>query len=182
MSQIIKPLTSTGPIPPIIPTEFDTDINSPAIPALNILNVFGGSSTDDNNNGIQTDGSSGSNTLTIQLTNRVHGQVTTSNATPTTIISFPLPSAGVYVFEIKSSAYNITDSLGAGYSLFGTIRSDGANSFLCGTPDKIVNEESGMSAADVNMISGINTMLFQVTGIAGKTIHWCSVGYFCQIA
>lgn len=48
-----------GPIPPQVPTTFVTDVNSPAFPALNILNVPGGDVVTDNDNGIQTDGSGG---------------------------------------------------------------------------------------------------------------------------
>ena len=72
-----------GPIPPQVPTTFVTDVNSPAIPVLNILNVFGGQSSDNTDSGIQTDGSSGGDVLTIQNTNRLTGTVTTANATPT---------------------------------------------------------------------------------------------------
>ncbi len=57
MSQIIKPLTSSGPIPPIIPTSFVTDSGT-AISALNILNVLGGS-------GATTSGSGNTVTVTV---------------------------------------------------------------------------------------------------------------------
>ena len=59
MSQITKTLTSGGPIPPTIPTQFTTD-NGIAVPAANNLNVFGGI-------GITTDGSG--STITINVIN-----------------------------------------------------------------------------------------------------------------
>lgn len=181
MSQIYKRVTS-GSLPPDVPTSFITDENSPAVPINNELNVLGGQSDEDNDNGIRTDGSSGSNTLTIQLTNRIQGGITTNDATPTTASSFTMVDVGSYIFEMKASAYNITDGLSAGYSLFGCARFDGADSFLVGTPDKIVNEEGGMALCDFNMIvGGVGSGLvsFQVTGLAGKEISWCTVGLYC---
>lgn len=57
MSQICKPLTASGPIPPNIPTSFVTDSGT-ATPNANILNVMGG-------NGAQTSGSG--NTITVNV-------------------------------------------------------------------------------------------------------------------
>jgi len=57
MSQIYKPLTSGGPLPPAIPTSFVTD-NGVAIPSANILNVVGG-------NGTTTSGSGNTVTITV---------------------------------------------------------------------------------------------------------------------
>lgn len=45
MSQIIKPLTSTGPIPPNIPTSFLLDDGNSAVPAANVIAVTSGSGT-----------------------------------------------------------------------------------------------------------------------------------------
>ena len=59
MSQITKTLTSGGPIPPVIPTQFTTD-SGVAVPAANNLNVFGGL-------GISTSGAG--STITINVIN-----------------------------------------------------------------------------------------------------------------
>ena len=180
MSQIYKSLAS-GPIPPTVPTSFVTDVNSPAIPAANILNEIGGSTTADNNNGIRTDGSSGSNTLTIQLTNRLTGTVTTVGALTSALITFTPTVIGTYAIECRIAAYNTTSSLGAGYSVFGSARFDGVNSNLCGTVDRIVNEEGAMSSANVTMtVSGAN-ILFNAVGYAAQTINWRGVGLYTFI-
>lgn len=181
MSQIIKTLTSGGPIPPDIPTEFDTDINSPAIPALNILNVIGGDVTTNTDAGIQTDGSSGSNILTVELTNRVRGTVTTTDATPTTLAIFSLGGTpAVYTFDIQIACFNLTDVNGDGYAIFATARTDGVTATRCDNPDKVVNEEVS-DAADANFVVSGNNIIIQVTGILGKTHHWKTVATYVKV-
>ena len=193
MSQIYKPLSSSGPIPPIIPTSFTTDIGSnpdaapgTAIPAGNNLEILGRATVDDDPDGIRTDADpNGGKFLYVELTNRFQGSVDTTDATPTTVITFDASALGTYIFELKASAYNETDILGSGFSLFSTVRSNGTDTFLCGTPDKIANKEAGMELTDVNVVVGglgNTNVFFQVTGLAGKTITWCCVGLYCLSA
>lgn len=180
MSEIIKPVTA-GNLPPVVPTSFVTDINSPAIPDANILDVFGGSVTTNNVNGIQTDGSSGGHVLTIELTNRITGSVTTTNATPTTIASFALGATpAVFVFDIQISSFNVTDVNGDGYFISGSARTDGTTAVLCGTPDKIINEEVS-DTADADMVVSGNNVIIQATGIAGKTHRWKTVATYVEV-
>jgi hypothetical protein len=180
LSQIIKS-GSSGPVPPTVATNYVTDVNSPAIPAVNILNVLGDDTSVNNNNGIRTDGSSGSNTLTVQITNRVQGIISTSGAVTTPIITFTPTVIGTYAFEVRIAGYNETSLLGAGYSLFGTARFDGVNSNLCGTPDKVINEEGAMSSANVTFtVSGANILINGV-GYAAQEINWSAVGLYTFI-
>jgi len=170
--------TSSGPVPPTVATTYVTDVNSPAIPAANILNVIGGDTTANDNNGLRTDGSSGSNTLTIQVTNRIQGSANTVGVVTTPIITFTPTVIGTYAFEIRIAAYNETGSLGAGYALFATARFDGVNSNLCGTADKVVNEEGAMSGANVTFtVSGANILINGV-GYAAQDINWSAVGLY----
>lgn len=112
------------------------------------------------------------------LTNRLQGTVTTADATPTPIITFTPTVVGSYTIETRITAYNTTDTLGAGYSLFGTARYDGVNSNLCGTADRIVNEETGMeNATSTFTVSGAN-ILINAVGLAGKTINWSAVSLY----
>jgi hypothetical protein len=177
MSQVIKNLAS-GPVPPAVPTSFVTD-DGTAIPAANILNVNGVDSTENNANGILTRANPDlSDNLEVVITNRLQGTVTTADATPTPIITFTPTVIGTYTIETRIGAYNTTDTLGAGYSLFGTARYDGVNSNLCGTADRIVNEEAGMETASVTFtVSGAN-ILINAVGIAAKTINWSAVGLY----
>jgi len=177
LSQVYKSLVS-GPVPPSVATSYVTDVNSPAIPIANVLNVLGNDTTADNINGIRTDGSSGSNTLTVQLTNRLQGSTSTVGAVTAPIISFTPTVIGTYAIEYRVAAYNTTASLGAGYSVFGTARFDGVNSNLCGTPDKITNEEGAMSASNVTMTVSAGAILINGSGYAAQSINWSAVGLY----
>jgi len=130
---------------------------------------------------VATDGSSGSNTLTVQLTNRLQGTANTVGLVTTPIITFTPTTIGTYALEIRISAYNETSSLGAGYSLFGSARFDGVNSNLCGTVDKVVNEEGTMSSANVTMTVSAANILINAVGYAAQDINWSSVALYTFI-
>lgn len=164
---------NTGVIPPVVPIEFDTDFNSPAIPAANILNVFGSQVNINNVAGIQTDGSSGGNTLTIQLTNRLFGTATTTDGvTPVTVYTFSLPTDGTYFFTTNVIAYDVTSNLSAAYASYRAIRLTAGVATLISAQTNFISEEGILSAASaVNGISGGSVNL-TVIGAAGETIHW----------
>ena len=180
MSQIYKTIAS-GPIPPSIPTTFVTDINSPAVPALNILNVFGNDTTDNNANGIQTDGSSGSNTLTVQLTNRLTGTGTTVGATTDTLFSIALSgTASSYFFVIDVVGFDGTTPSATGYLISGTARTDGVTATVVGTSETY-SEDAILVASDVDLIAVGNSVTLVVTGVAGVTLNWNCVGTYVMV-
>lgn len=166
------------PIPPILATRYDTDQNSPAIPAANILNVFGGQETFNNANGVVTDGSSGGNTLKVLLTNRIVGSGITIGAVTSDIATLALTAPiigsipGAIVIDAQVVAFEPTTPAAAGYAIFGTVRGTGAATVLVGTPDKIVNEEAALATADANIVVSGNDVVIRVLGVAGLTLHW----------
>ena len=171
-----------GSIPPSVPEQFTADDGTIAVPVANNLNVLSRSTSANNTNGIDTTVDvNGSDNLYIQLTNRITGSVTTSNATPTTIASFSLGATpAVFVFDIQISSFNATDVNGDGYFISGSARTDGATAVLCGTPDKIINEEVS-DTADANMVVSGNNVIIQATGIAGKTHRWRTVATYVEV-
>jgi hypothetical protein len=177
---------SVVPPPPTVATSYTTDVldnttSGPgtSIPASNILQLLGRETNQNNNNGIRTDADpNNGNVVYTELTNRVSGSVTTTDATVTTIISFTLPTTGNYSFDLNIAAYNTTDTLGAAYSMFvGFISVAGAATKL-NLEDKIVNEQAGMTACNATATTSGNNILIQVTGIAAKTINWRAVGTY----
>lgn len=173
MSQAGIISTRGGIPPPTVATSYVTDVNSPAIPALNVLNVLGNDTTANNDNGIRTDGSSGSNTLTVQLTNRITGSATTTDdVTPVSVYSFALTPLSTYILEIQIVGYNVTDALALGFNTTRVIRTTGVAAVLISANPGITSEEGAMTGVlVVNDISGISATL-TVTGLSGKTIHW----------
>lgn len=164
---------TTGVLPPSVPLQFNTDINSPSIPAANIENVIGSQVNDNNVAGIQTDGSSGGNTITVELTNRLFGTATTSDAvTPITVYTFALPTDGTYLFTTQVVGYDITSNLSAAYASYRTVRVTGGVAFLISAQTSFETEEAGLAAAVVsNGIIG-NSVNLTVVGVAGQIIHW----------
>lgn len=178
MSQIYKSATGGAPS---IPTSFQTQ-DGTAVPLANILIVNGIDSTEDNSNGIISKGgvagTGTQNEVDIVLTNRVAGSTSTVGAVNGTVWTFTPTVVGTYAFESRVAAYNTTSSLGAGYSVFGSFRFDGANSNSCGSPDVIDNEEGAMSACDVTMVASGANIILQSTGYLAQTINWSAVSLY----
>lgn len=153
----------------------------PVPPTANNINLIGGQTSNNDLNGITVAGNAGTSTEVFTLTNRISGSVTTSNATPTTIASFSLGATpAVFTFDIQIACFNATDVNGDGYFISGSARTDGATATLCGTPDKIVNEEVA-DTADANMIVSGNSIIIQATGIAGKTHRWKTLATYIEV-
>ena len=176
------------PLPPEIATSFQTQ-NGTAIPDANILIVNGVDSEENNANGIITKGgvvgTGTANEVDVVITNRIQGTTTTTGVQTLPIISFTPTDIGTYSIECRIASFNETTPLGAGYSLFGTIRYDGIDSYLCGTPDKIINEEGAMTLCNANLVAqglgGGSIVTITGTGYALQTINWSAVGLYTFI-
>ena len=134
-------------------------------------------SNENNANGIITKGgvagTGTANEVDVVITNRIRGSVSTTDATPTIISSFPCGATpGVYNFDIQVGGFDLTDVAGCGYFMSGSVRTNGTTAFLVGTPDKIVNEELVTKPCDANLAVSGNNAIILVTGIAAKNINW----------
>lgn len=185
MSQIYKILTSGGPIPPEIPTSFVTQ-DGTAVPAANVLIVNGFDSTENNANGIITKGgvvgTGTSNEVDVVITNRLQGTGSTVGAVTADLVTFSLGAIpATFVIEANYVAFESTTPAGAGYSLFGTVRTTGAVASLVGTPDKINNENTVLIPSTADIVVSGNNVILRVTGTAALTVNWAVVGYYVVV-
>lgn len=173
MSQVIKNLAS-GPVPPAVPTSFVTQ-NGTAVPAANILLVNGFDSSQNNDNGIITKGgvvgTGTANELDVVLTNRVTATVSTTDATLTTILTFPLGGTpATYTVQGNIQAFGGVNA--GSYEFAGGYLTDGANATELGTEFHNQFETLSMQTSDIFLsVDGSNNLVVSVQGIAAS-LNW----------
>lgn len=173
---------NSGMLPPAVPTSFVTDVHSPAISVANVLNVVGGITTTNNTKGIQTDGSSGGNTETIQLTNRANVTATTSDGagqTQNVILMTPTNNTSIS-FRILITAYDAVDNTAIGGEQIGLARTTANVVTIVGTNDTFDESDVSLNTSDWNVIGSGANLVMQFIGVAGKTIVWRSLFEYTQ--
>lgn len=187
MSQVAM-INVTGNIPQI-PTSFTTDYNTAftatgtSIPVANVENVVGGFSAIDNANGIATQATpDGDKNLLVLLTNRVRGAQSSVNGATIDLITVPLGIVpAVYRFRVEIVGRDTTSGDGAGYTFFGTIKTDGITATGIATPFIDEDEDISLIPSLVGLAVSGNNGVLQVTGILGKTIAYVAVGTYIKV-
>lgn len=158
---------------PSIASNYVTD-DGTAIPVANTLNIIGGETSIDNDNGIQTAATPhGGDTVTIELTNRITAAVTTTDASDVDALIFDCGTTkATYAFSGTVVGYNTT--------VPGSFVTD--FNFAARTDGTIVNEyagnfsntfiEASMSSAAVFIAQGGTDVVIQVRGIVAQDIDW----------
>lgn len=181
MSQVFKDSRSS-PVPPAVATSYTTDVNSPAIPALNILQVLGDDTATNDTDGIRTDGSSGSNVLTVQLTNRSNITATTSDGggqTQTVVLMTPTDATSI-TFRCLVTAYDSANDNAIGGEQVGLVRKSGGIVVVIGINDTFDESDVALNAADWNVITASPDLSMQFVGVAGRTIVWRALFEYTQ--
>jgi hypothetical protein len=181
MSQIIKPLTSSGPIPPNIPTSFVTDAGT-VVPSGNTVNINGGSTTANTANGIEVIANpNGSNNEVVQLTNRYHQASTTIGSGSSTVTILSGLAAGTYVLDMSAGAYATSGGPAAnGYTIVGAVTSNGVTATLLPNQQKDSFEQNVGANATMG-VSG-NSITVTFTGVTGINFDWSVVGTYMFVS
>lgn len=98
--------------------------------------------------------------------------VQTTNATPTTLVSVPIPTGAVVViWALVAGRQAATD--GMGFVNQGTYRNNGGTVSLVGAnASALTNRDAPLTTATVTfVISGTNVNV-TVTGVGGLTLEW----------
>lgn len=182
MSQIYKAASSVTP--PTVATSYTTDVNSPAVPALNVLQVIGNDTITNDDDGVYTDGSSGGNTLTVFLSNRTSASLTTSDGagqTQTAVLMTPTNATSL-TFRMYLTAYDTINNEAIGGEQVGLARKSGGVAAVVGTNDTFDEYDAALAANDWEVQASGGNLILSVTGIAGRTINWKAIFQYTQVA
>lgn len=189
MSQIFKASTG-GSLPPTVATSYTTDVKDAttagpgtAVPSANVLQLLGGSTTQDNVNGIRTDANpNNGNAVYTELTNRITGSGTSTNASTVNLATLALSgSAAVYRFRFDISGRDTGSGDGVGYELQGTVKTDGTTATLISLPYLDEDEDASLLTATVTLTVSGNSAIVQVVGVTGRTINYKLVGTYVVV-
>lgn len=140
---------------PRVPTSFLADDGNIAVPNNNELRVFGDTTEDWNENGIETraDDDDDDNLLQVVLTNRFYSEVECEFGLTENLIEFDLGAftrAYRFTFDVAYVADDAEDCYGA--TIFATFKTNGTTATRVGTPYVISQEDFFLTALD--MVAG----------------------------
>lgn len=189
MSQIYKPLTSGGPIPPNIPITFqaqnDGVNDGTATAAANIINFNVTTSTVNDTDGMQV--SASGNTVNHFLTNRASVTATTSDGggqSQTVTLFTPVVGTSIS-FRMLVTGYDAVNNETTGGELLGIARRSGVGvTFVVGTNDTFDEFDEtfipSLDTADYDVVTNGTILQVQFVGVATRTIVWRALFEYVQ--
>jgi hypothetical protein len=196
MSNTHKRLTSSSPIPPNIPTSFETD-DGIATPIDNEIIISANDSEENNDNGLTTKGGVHAgedppmvaNEVRVFLTNRIQGSDTSEDATPIPLWTFPIDTGdnNTYTFDSTVSALAIENvppntAKAAGFKVFGTVVTDGLSgtASIVGSTANVEQRDAFLGTLSLEYVIAGSAVSLMAKGI-GQNVFWKAVTYYTTI-
>lgn len=141
------------------------------IPSSNTVQLLGRDTIEESDYGIRTDANpENGNICFLALTNRVRAS-STLGAGSTDVVTINLGSiAGVYNFQGYISCFDSVTPSGAGFSIFGSVRTTGAAGTLIGVPDLIGDKETALNNLDFTFAVSANNGILRATNTTGLSV------------
>lgn len=179
MSQAGELNTAAGPVPPAVATSYVTNSGT-AVPVANVLTILGAATSANNDNGIFTTGSG--STVTVVLSNRIEGTTTTVGAVTGDVVTLDLGvTPAVYRFSVLVTGRDTTSGDGVGYTVDGSIKTNGSVATIISTPDIDADKDPSLATALISMIASGNNVIIRATGVAGITIIYKSIATYVVV-
>ena len=107
----------------------------------------------------------------VQVEDQTEYTVTTTDATPTTLVSIAVTTNQAITMDGDIIAATSTFSAAIGGNFLATARRAGGGLTLVGSPVINLNEDSG-GVPDFNVVVSGNNLIVQVTGEVATTYNW----------
>lgn len=183
MSQYYRKTVNSSGLPDDVPEQFTADDATVGVPVSNNYNILSRDTTESNVNGIQTTvDANGSANHYLELTNRFYGTASVTGAVTGDIITYDLgASAAVYRIYFEVAGKDDSTDDGVGYTVRGTIKTDGAAATLIDEPYIDSDEDTSLEDASIDFVASGNNVVLQATGVAGQTIDYKAYGYYIKV-
>jgi hypothetical protein len=124
----------------------------------------------------------GAGTIDLSVVGNLSGTATSTNGSTENLITIPLGvTAACYRFTFTIAARDTGTGDGLGYSLEGTVKTDGATATLVAAPFTDNDEDASLLAASIDLVASANSAILQVTGVVGQTIAYKAVGSYVAV-
>lgn len=145
------------------------------------FNIFAGLSSAFDLNELETVGTVATSTIVVTQFNTLVGFVSGLGPSVVNVITFNLGTdPAVYILDTRLVVFDNGAPAGAGYNLFGTIRTDGATATLVGTVDQVINEEGILVGDNATMVASGNNAIIQYTVPAGANVDITAYSHYTK--
>ena len=122
------------------------------------------------------------NQVDVDITNRFHGALTTTDAATHTIATLPIPiTNGVTRLKVFVVGYNLTGNIAATTEINASYRTTGGVNTLLSNNYFDLQEDLAFIGSVFTAGTTPGSILVEVSGQVGNTIEWVCVGTYVQV-